>query len=103
MVLSKVAIVGISLVFKEISDILDKIDKSAVVVTISLFLLYGVLRLSGSLFNEVRDAIFSRVRYNAMRGISLRVLKICIHCHCRTTWIEKQAVLRVTWNAVLTV
>ncbi|MDT8283322.1 MAG: ABC transporter ATP-binding protein/permease, partial [Gammaproteobacteria bacterium] len=36
---------------------------------------YGVLRLMASLFNELRDAVFSRVRYHAMRGISLRVLK----------------------------
>lgn len=74
LVLSKVAIVGIPLVFKEIIDILDKIDKSAVVVPISLFLLYGVLRLSGSLFNEVRDAVFARVRYRAMRRLSNKVL-----------------------------
>jgi ATP-binding cassette subfamily B protein len=32
------------------------------------------LRLAGSLFNELRDAVFARVRYHAMRGISHRVL-----------------------------
>ncbi|MDH5370740.1 MAG: ABC transporter ATP-binding protein/permease, partial [Gammaproteobacteria bacterium] len=45
---------------------------------ISLFLLYGVLRLFGSLFNEVRDAVFARVRYRAMRRLSNKVLK---HLH----------------------
>lgn len=78
LVLSKVAIVGIPLVFKEIIDILDQIDKSAIAIPISLFLLYGFLRLSGSLFNEVRDAVFSRVRYHAMRRLSNKVL---IHLH----------------------
>ena len=74
LVLSKVAIVGIPLVFKEIIDILDQIDKRAVIIPMSLFLLYGVLRLSGSLFNEVRDAVFARVRYRAMRRLSNKVL-----------------------------
>lgn len=74
LVLSKVAIVGIALVFKEIIDILDQNDKSVIAIPISLFLLYGFLRLSGSLFNEVRDAVFSRVRYRAMRRLSNKVL-----------------------------
>lgn len=74
LVLSKVAIVGIALVFKEIIDVLDQNDKSVIAIPISLFLLYGFLRLSGSLFNEVRDAVFSRVRYRAMRRLSNKVL-----------------------------
>ena len=74
LILSKVAIVGIPLIFKEIIDVLDQVDKSAVAVPISLFLLYGVLRLTGSLFNEVRDAVFARVRYHAMRRLSNKVL-----------------------------
>ena len=78
LILSKVAIVGIPLIFKEIIDILDKVDKSAVIIPISLFIIYGVLRLSGSLFNEVRDAVFARVRYHAMRRLSNKVLK---HLH----------------------
>lgn len=78
LILSKVAIVGIPLVFKEIIDILDQADKSTIAIPISLFLLYGFLRLSGSLFNEVRDAVFSRVRYRAMRRLSNKVLK---HLH----------------------
>lgn len=78
LILSKVAIVGIPLIFKEIIDVLDQVDKSAVAVPISLFLLYGVLRLTGSLFNEVRDAVFARVRYHAMRRLSNKVL---IHLH----------------------
>ena len=78
LILSKVAIVGIPLIFKEIIDILDRPDKAAIAVPISLFLLYGFLRLSGSLFNEVRDAVFARVRYRAMRRLSNKVLS---HLH----------------------
>jgi ATP-binding cassette subfamily B protein len=83
LVLSKIAIVGMPLVLKEIIDGLDGRQLVAVdnlhtaVLTLPLVLLlsYGALRLMASLFNELRDAIFSRVRYHAMRGISRRVLK----------------------------
>ena len=78
LVLSKVAIVGIPLIFKEIIDILDTPDKSAIVIPLALFILYGAARLSGSLFNEVRDAVFARVRYRAMRRLSNKVLS---HLH----------------------
>ena len=78
LVLSKVAIVGIPLIFKEIIDILDTPDKAAIAIPISLFILYGVARLAGSLFNEVRDAVFARVRYRAMRRLSNKVLS---HLH----------------------
>lgn len=78
LVLSKVAIVGIPLIFKEIIDILDTPEKSAIVIPISLFLLYGAARMAGSLFNEVRDAVFARVRYRAMRRLSNKVLS---HLH----------------------
>ncbi len=78
LILSKVAIVGIPLVFKEIIDILDTPDKAAVAIPIALFLLYGAARMAGSLFNEVRDAVFARVRYRAMRRLSNKVLS---HLH----------------------
>lgn len=78
LVLSKVAIVGIPLIFKEIIDILDTPNKAAIAIPISLFLLYGAARMAGSLFNEVRDAVFARVRYRAMRRLSNKVLS---HLH----------------------
>jgi ATP-binding cassette subfamily B protein len=73
LVLSKLAIVGMPLVLKEIVDGLDS-DNGAVTLPIVLLLAYGMLRLASSLFNELRDAVFARVRYHAMRGISHRVL-----------------------------
>ncbi len=74
LVLSKLAVVGMPLLLKEIVDGLDS-SNGAIVLPIVLLLAYGVLRLTSSLFNELRDAIFARVRYHAMRGISHRVLK----------------------------
>ena len=83
LILSKIAIVGMPLLLKEIIDGLDSnqllafdsIESASLTLPLVLLLSYGALRLVASLFNELRDAIFSRVRYHAMRGISLRVLK----------------------------
>ena len=82
LVISKVAIVGMPLLLKDIVDGLDVatgkgslIDSTPLVLPLVLLLSYGALRLTASLFNELRDAVFSRVRYHAMRGISRRVLK----------------------------
>ena len=74
LVLSKLAIVGMPLVLKEIVDSLDT-TKDVLVLPITLLLAYGALRLASSLFNELRDAVFARVRYHAMRRISQRVLR----------------------------
>ncbi|MGB5277090.1 MAG: ABC transporter ATP-binding protein/permease [Gammaproteobacteria bacterium] len=73
LVLSKLAFVGMPLVLKEIVDGLDS-ESGVVVLPIVLLLAYGVLRMASSLFNELRDAVFARVRYHAMRGISQKVL-----------------------------
>ena len=78
LVLSKIAIVGMPLILKEIVDGLDSqqlMTNAALALPLVLLLTYGGLRLMSGLFNELRDAIFSRVRYHAMRGISSRVLK----------------------------
>lgn len=73
LVLSKLAVVGMPLVLKEIVDGLDS-NNGTVTLPVVLLLAYGGLRLASSLFNELRDAVFARVRYHAMRGISHRVL-----------------------------
>ncbi|MBE9560448.1 MAG: ABC transporter ATP-binding protein/permease [Proteobacteria bacterium] len=83
LILSKIAIVGMPLMLKDIVDgldskqmlAMDNLESAALTLPLILLLSYGALRLMASLFNELRDAIFSRVRYHAMRGISLRVLK----------------------------
>jgi ATP-binding cassette subfamily B protein len=74
LVLAKLANVGIPLLLKEIVDALDNSDRTLLVLPLFLLLGYGALRLASSLFNELRDAIFARVRYHAMRNLSNRVL-----------------------------
>ncbi len=78
LILAKVATVGIPVVLKHIVDALDTTQGRLLALPIVLFLAYGALRLGSSLFNELRDAIFARVRYHAMRRLSRQVLE---HLH----------------------
>ena len=73
LVLAKIANVGIPMLLKQIVDNLDQAQE-LLVVPVALLLGYGALRLSSSLFNELRDVVFARVRYHAMRRLSTRVL-----------------------------
>jgi ATP-binding cassette subfamily B protein len=77
LVVAKLANVSIPLALKEIVDSLTN-PELALVLPLGLLFVYGTLRLSSSLFNELRDAIFARVRYSAMHKIALSVFK---HLH----------------------
>jgi len=75
LILAKLATVGVPLVLRDIIDALDAEKGQAVLlVPLGLVAAYGVLRLAGSLFNELRDSLFARVRYGAMHELSVRVL-----------------------------
>ncbi|MCP4286056.1 MAG: ABC transporter ATP-binding protein/permease [Gammaproteobacteria bacterium] len=73
LVLAKIANVGIPLLLKQIVDNMEQ-AREMMVLPVALLLAYGALRLSSSLFNELRDVVFARVRYHAMRRLSTRVL-----------------------------
>ena len=75
LVFAKLANVGVPLVLKEIVDALDRPETQALALPVMLLLVYGVLKLFASLFNELRDALFARVRYRAMRHVGNRVLQ----------------------------
>ena len=78
LLLAKIANVGIPLALGEIVDALDAAVEPALVLPLALLAGYGALRLASSLFNELRDAVFARVRYHAMRRIAVTVLS---HLH----------------------
>ncbi len=78
LVLAKVANVGVPLVLKQIVDAFEGRQGQVLVLPLSLLVAYGALKLSASLFNELRDVVFARVRYRAMRRLSTRVLE---HLH----------------------
>ncbi|MGB5305926.1 MAG: ABC transporter ATP-binding protein/permease [Gammaproteobacteria bacterium] len=78
LVLAKIANVGIPLVLKDIVDALDVENLSLVALPLAALVLYGALRLASTLFNELRDSVFARVRHGAMRSVSVKVLE---HLH----------------------
>ncbi len=75
LVAAKLAMVLVPVVLKEIVDALDASRGQALALPVVLLLAYGALRLAGSVFNELRDVIFARVRYHAMHGMSREVLR----------------------------
>lgn len=78
LILSKVANVGVPVILKDIVDALQGKPEQVLVLPVILLLGYGALRLASALFNELRDTVFARVRYHAMRKLSVRVLE---HLH----------------------
>jgi ABC-type transport system involved in Fe-S cluster assembly fused permease/ATPase subunit len=78
LVLAKLANVGVPIVLKSIVDAFEGSDVQMLVLPVSLLLAYGLLKLGASLFNELRDVVFARVRFRAMRRLSTRVLS---HLH----------------------
>ncbi len=73
LIFAKVATVGVPLILKELVDLMAVQDKP-LVLPIALLLGYGALRLLNILFSELRDTVFARVRYRAMRNLSRKVL-----------------------------
>ncbi|WPE16855.1 ABC transporter ATP-binding protein/permease [Candidatus Thioglobus autotrophicus] len=74
---AKLANVAVPIVLKDIVDSLDQTNM-VLILPVSLLFAYGLLKLSSSLFNELRDAVFAKVRYHAMHLIALGVFK---HLH----------------------
>jgi len=78
LLLAKFAIVGIPVVLKQIIDRLDAEPGITLMMPVFLLLAYGVLRFSNSMLSELRDILFTRVRYRAMRRLTIRTLE---HLH----------------------
>ena len=81
MVLAKVANVSVPLLLKSLVDGLSFKPGDAaalLVVPIGLIVAYGLLRLSTSLFTELRELIFAKATEGVARSISLQVFR---HLH----------------------
>ena len=77
LVIAKIANVGVPLVMKEVVDGLDT-RLQLVAVPVALLAVYGILRFSTTLFQELRDVVFVRVAQRAMRRVALGVFR---HLH----------------------
>ncbi len=78
LILAKLSLIGVPLVLKEIIELFEQGETQLLVLPVGLIVGYGLLRLSSALFNELRDSVFARVRYHAMRRLSTEVLQ---HLH----------------------
>jgi ATP-binding cassette, subfamily B, heavy metal transporter len=81
MVGAKLANVGVPLLLKNLVDAMNikTTDARAVlVVPVALLLAYGLLRLSTTLFTELRELVFAKATEGAARRISLEVFR---HLH----------------------
>ena len=75
MVGAKLANVGVPLLLKQLVDAMDVSPGAAtalLVVPVGLLLAYGMLRLSTSLFNELRELVFAKATHGAARSIALQ-------------------------------
>jgi len=77
LVLAKLANVGVPMLMK---SIVDSLDPRIAVLTVPLALLvaYGLLRLSTTVFTELREFLFAKVTQRAVRRIGLTVFR---HLH----------------------
>ncbi len=81
MLAAKLANVGVPLLLKELVDSLSLKPGSAeamLAVPVGLLLAYGLLRLSTSLFTELRELVFAKATEGTSRAISLQVFR---HLH----------------------
>jgi ATP-binding cassette subfamily B protein len=72
LVTAKLANIGVPLVMKRIVDGLSG-PKQMLAVPAALLAAYALLRLSSTVFNELRDVVFVKVAQRAMRRIALEV------------------------------
>ncbi len=77
LVTAKFANLAVPLVMKAIVDGLSG-PKAVLAVPVLLLAAYGALRLSSTLFNELRDVVFVKVAQRAMRRVALEVFE---HMH----------------------
>jgi len=81
MVAAKLANVGVPLVLKDLVDSMTpraSLQAVLLVVPASLLLGYGLLRLSTSLFTELRELVFAKATQGAARSIALETFR---HLH----------------------
>ncbi len=74
LILAKLANVAVPLLLKEIVDTLDQNHEVALVLPLALLVGYGLMRAGSAFFNELRDAIFAKVRHGIVREISIRFM-----------------------------
>jgi len=95
LVASKLATIGVPVLLKQLVDGLN-LKIGALVIPALLLIAYGALRLSGSLFQELRQVVFARVLARTSREITLKVfahlhdLSMRFHLDRRTGGVARE-------------
>ncbi len=82
LIAAKVANVGVPLVLKEVIDALSG-PQALLTLPVLLLVGYGALRLSNSLFGELRDVVFAKVTQRSIRRVALQVFEHLHHLALR--------------------
>ena len=77
LIAAKCSNVAVPIVFKSLIDGVNAATLP-IALPVGLLLLYGVLRVSNSLFTELREVVFARVTQRAVRKVALEVFR---HLH----------------------
>jgi len=76
LIAAKVAVVGVPVLLKKIVDHLSvPVALAPIEVPIALIVAYGALRLSTSIFTELREFFFARVTQSAVRTLALKTFR----------------------------
>lgn len=82
LIAAKMSIVAVPIVLKQLIDSLTPLAEghhaTALILPVGILLVYGFLRLSTSLFTELREYVFASVTQRAVRTIALQVFR---HLH----------------------
>lgn len=76
--LAKLANVGVPLALKHAVDALDPQQQDIIYLPVAMLVIYGVLRLTSSVFSELRDALFAKVIFHTVRRIATTIFS---HLH----------------------
>lgn len=76
--LAKLANVGVPLALKHAVDALDPQQQPIIYLPVAMLLIYGLLRLTSSVFSELRDALFAKVIFRTVRRIATTIFN---HLH----------------------
>ncbi len=78
LIAAKLATVSVPVVLKHIVDTFARPAQAAVAVPLALIVGYGLLRLSTTVFTELREFFFARVTQSAVRTLALKTFR---HLH----------------------
>lgn len=79
LVAAKLSLVAVPVVLKKlIDDLTPGVANASLILPVGILITYGLLRLSTSVFTELREYVFARVTQRAVRTIALKVFR---HIH----------------------